>query len=619
MHFDGHVIASGSGSTILPLSEAVARVDVGISRAPAAVELGPRVTCLATLQDLEAALNDGLHEEWKALVAADPLASLFQTPGWCLPWYRWYADAYDPYVITVRIGGALVGLVPMTVERATRRLLFASDSMADYRDIVSLPDHRARVVDALIQAYLDGRFSNPLRVGFIDPASDTPQLIAEACARRGLKYLVGHQPCYRWFPPAGKPSAQKFLNWFKRQGSVTFDVIDGEDAYTNFRNEYYKQHTLRQVQADRPRAFDDHRHTRFFDDLFRSPEFQTHITAFRWNGELLAGHFGFLWRDVVYLGPPSIHLEHEQRSPAVILLSWIIQNAESLGLRGFDLTIGDSDFKKRLSNHCVQLTTVEVFPQRPTYLLRVGRKRAMEIVKATVARVAGPDAWKQRVKPFGERLEYKLARMREEGVRASAVAAASRAVTAVFERRVGHVYAIGPDGVRPIEPRLNPGDAVEFHENRVDDLLLWDGASLTTRSDITHAARIFARSRNAGRTMHTVLINGRLAGWGYSYYPSEPAQLTETPGATLAFEPKAVSLFDFHVIPEFRGRRLYQALLAHILRLRFAEGATRAYITVLASNVPSRAAIERTGFELVARNAYRRFLNRESLQPLPRA
>ena len=63
---------------------------------------------------------------------------------------------------------------------------------------------------------------------------------------------------------------------------------------------------------------------------------------------------------MLMLGPPSIRLEDEQRSPAVILLSWIIQNAESLGLKGFDLTIGDSDFKKRLGNQCVQLTMVEL-------------------------------------------------------------------------------------------------------------------------------------------------------------------------------------------------------------------------------------------------------------------
>jgi CelD/BcsL family acetyltransferase involved in cellulose biosynthesis/GNAT superfamily N-acetyltransferase len=612
MHFAQHVIRTVTN----PAPPALLLRETNILPFDGTREGAQRATAITSLPALESALGEGLHAEWTALVAADPLASVFQTPGWCIPWYRCYADEYDPFVITVRVGGTLVGLVPMTVERATRRLLFASDTMADYRDIVSLPEHRAAVVDALIGVYLEGRFSNPLQVGFIDPASDTPQLMAAACARRGLKSLVGHQPCYRWFPPAGKPSAQKFLNWFKRQGDVSFDVIAGEEAWTRFRDAYYRQHSLRQVQAGRERAFDDPRRAALYEQLFHSTEIQPHATAFTLNGELLAGHFGFVWRDVLLLGPPSIHLEHEQRSPAVILLSWIIQNASQLGLAGFDLTIGDSDFKKRLGNQCVQLTTVEVFRSRLTYWTRLARRRVMDAAKRVVARVAGPDAWKAKVKPLGEQIAYKLARVREDGLLASIRAAVAAAVTSVFERRVGHVYAIEPGGVQAVAPKLNTGDVIEFHENRVDDLLLWDQASLTTRSDMTQAARSYARCRNTGRTLHTVVINGKLAGWGYSYYPTEPAQLTETPGATLEFEPKAVSLFDFHVVPEFRGRRIYQALLTHILQMRFAEGAVRAYITVLEANAPSRVAIERVGFRVVARNLYQRLLKRESLTPL---
>ena len=101
--------------------------------------------------------------------------------------------------------------------------------------------------------------------------------------------------------------------------------------------------------------------------------------------------------------------------------------------------------------------------------------------------------------------------------------------------------------------------------------------------------------------------------------PSGPAQLTETPGASLEFEPGAVSLYDFHVLPEFRGRRLYQALLTDILQKRFAEGASTAYITVLASNAPSRAAIERVGFKLVRRNIYKKVGKQETLTSLPAA
>jgi ribosomal protein S18 acetylase RimI-like enzyme len=191
------------------------------------------------------------------------------------------------------------------------------------------------------------------------------------------------------------------------------------------------------------------------------------------------------------------------------------------------------------------------------------------------------------------------------------------ATSALFRRvidlRAGLVYEMLPQEWRPVTPRTAEGDVIEVHRNRVEDLLLWSGSALSTASAITECARNYSRCRATGRDFHTILLNGQLAGWGYSYFPEEPAQLTETPGVELNFPPNSVSLYDFHVIPTFRGRRLYQHLLSEILRQRFAEGAKQAYIGVLDSNSPSREAIVRVGFRLVARNRYRQVFGRSSI------
>ena len=573
--------------------------------------------CLTDLGSLEAALKNTPLRDWRLLSEGAPHASLFQSPGWCMPWYRAYADDYAPFVVMVTAGERLVGVVPLAVKRQDGTLVFASDSMADYRDIVAEPAYRGDVVREFVRAFRRGGFPDPLQVGWLDPASDTAALLERICHEEGLPFLARHQPCYRWFPPPpAKPSAHKFLNWYKRQGTVTFEVVDHPEAWQGFRDEYYRQHSLRQIQAGRPRAFDDPRRAAFYEDIFNSDEVQANVTAFRLDGRLLAGHFGYVWRDVLLLGPPAISLEDEQRSPAVILFAWIIQNADRLGLRGFDLTIGDSDFKKRLGNQCVQLTAVEIYASRGEFLRQRVRAAALNGFKSVVARAAGPDGWEKRIKPAAELIAHKRARLREEGIRGGVAAALGFGLALLWERRTGHVYSITPDQLRPVQARISDGDGVEYHENQIEDLLRWHGDSVSIASDIAVCAQSFSRCRSSGRTLHTVLVNGQLAGWGYSYYPDRPAQLTETPGAVLEFPPGSVSLYDFHVVPEFRGRRIYQSLLTHILRQRFAEGAPVASITVLASNAPSRVAIERVGFQLKAANAYRRAFGRERLTPL---
>lgn len=556
---------------------------------------------LGDLASLEVALSNGLTEQWRDLVARDPMASLLQTPGWCVPWYRCYQSTHDPYVIVVEADSRPVGLVPMAVERETREFAFAGNTMADYRDIVALPGYRAAVVGGLIDAYLAAGFANPLEVGWIDAISDTPGLIADACRSRGLPYIVRHQPCWRWFPPPPeKPSAHKFLNWYKRQGTVTFEVIETEAAWQTFREEYYRQHSLRQIQAGRQVSFEDPRKAALYEEMFHSPEVRTHVTGFYVNGKMLAGHFGHVWRDVLMLGPPSIRLEDEQRSPAVILLAWIIQNAADLGLAGFDMTIGDSDFKKRLGNQCVQLTAIDIYANKRSYYARAARKKILSQVKKAI----GEDTWKTKVKPAGARLSHKLQCAAEMGGSAAVGAAFRAAVGMVYEERSEVTYSAAADSLRPTTVEFG-----ETHENHIEDLLLWQGTSPSVSAALTGCARSFSRIRNAKHSVHTLVSDGALGGWCFSNI----AEAREAEGATgPAYEPGSALVYGVYALPGFRKSEAYQALIGQVAHGRVAAGAPRVYMTVPADDAAQRSAVEALGFRATAETRYKRLLRSSS-------
>jgi CelD/BcsL family acetyltransferase involved in cellulose biosynthesis/GNAT superfamily N-acetyltransferase len=583
----------------------------GDVRPPVAVQ--PRE--IRTLESLETALAAGLLSQWLELVDTDPLASAFQAPGWCMAWYRSYSDLHEPLVLLVESDGELLGLVPLAVDRATRRLDFASGSSADYRDIVARPGARREVVKALVHAYLDGRFSGVLSVGWIDPRSDTPLLLREVSEELGVFFAARTQPCWRWKPPAPeKPSGKKFLNWYQRHSTVDFRRVLEPTEWVAFREEYYLQHSLRQLQSGRKATFDDPRRRRFYDSLFASPHLKTHVTGFFANGVMVAGHFGVVWRGEILLGPPSIRLEDETRSPAVVLLSWIIQHAEAQGLRGFDLTIGNSDFKRRLGNYCVELTAIDIYATRGAYLQQHARQRVVGAAKQITARLGGDEAWKTKVLPRAAKVQRKCNRFRELGVWSSAKRALGVVRKSVYDRRIGLLLRVRPGDLREVTPKLPAGAEWQVNTNRSEDLLKWAGKSLETSARISEIARGYGKSRASGRSMHTLLVDDRLAGWGFSYLPDQPAVLSETPGASYVFPSGSASLYDFYVLPEFRGQRLYQALLCHIVQTRFAEGVSDVYIAVLHGNVASRSAIERVGFHVVHRNHYVALLGRRSIR-----
>jgi RimJ/RimL family protein N-acetyltransferase len=101
--------------------------------------------------------------------------------------------------------------------------------------------------------------------------------------------------------------------------------------------------------------------------------------------------------------------------------------------------------------------------------------------------------------------------------------------------------------------------------------------------------------------VHFALVNGATACWGISAVPVGSWPITET-DTTLTMPPNSACLVGFETDPEFRGRGIYKALLREILRFRFASGVPWAYIWCEEGNTPSRAAIERVGFTLVARH-----------------
>jgi CelD/BcsL family acetyltransferase involved in cellulose biosynthesis len=521
--------------------------------------------CVETLPALERELGEWLLGSWKALVLADPLASLFQSPGWCMPWYRSYHDEFDPFVVLVTDGSALVGVVPLAVRRATNEIGFASGTMADYRDIVAAPGYRRTVVNALLSAYRTGRFANPLQIGWIDPASDTPALVASVCRETGVHFVSWQQPCYRWTPVEGENLNKKFsrlrthLNHFKRIGTVSFDVVSGPERWSAFRDAFFEQHSLRQLQADRPIAFDDPRRRRFYDRLFDSGLVQAHVTEMRLDDDLLSGHIGFVWRDVLMLGAPSISIEHEARSPALILLSWIMQNAPALGLKGFDLTIGDTEFKRRLGNRCVKVTAIEVFGDRGSYYMRAAKREATAIAKGLAAAALGRDAWKTRVLPAVQQLSEHTTAARRHGV----IAAVRQALPADQVRtRSQSIRELTPDSVSALDRPSDDG-AWQFHENRVSDLLLWNGRDTHTARAIRRCARSYARQRSAGATFHSLCAGGRLAAWCFCSPADDDGVMT---------------IRCLEATGDFLACGADRVLLAAVARAAFAAGATRVLI-----------------------------------------
>jgi CelD/BcsL family acetyltransferase involved in cellulose biosynthesis len=98
-----------------------------------------------------------LASEWNTLLAATAHNTIFGTPEWASTWWRSFGEGRSLCIITVRDGGALLGLAPLYVEREGDRLLarfLGGVDVTDYEDIIARPGAEDGVWQEAL-AYLD--------------------------------------------------------------------------------------------------------------------------------------------------------------------------------------------------------------------------------------------------------------------------------------------------------------------------------------------------------------------------------------------------------------------------------------------------------------------------------
>jgi Acetyltransferase (GNAT) family len=95
------------------------------------------------------------------------------------------------------------------------------------------------------------------------------------------------------------------------------------------------------------------------------------------------------------------------------------------------------------------------------------------------------------------------------------------------------------------------------------------------------------------------LIDGRVVSFGWVTYQDRklgPIQLAEATGRAF--------LYNFHTLEEYRGRRLYPALLLAVRYVLGLEKVTEFVIDADVRNIASARAIEKAGFVLAAQVAF---------------
>jgi CelD/BcsL family acetyltransferase involved in cellulose biosynthesis len=321
----------------------------------------------ASVGGLEAV--DPVADEWRELCSVAVDDQPFYRPEWIRAHVRTFAPGARLRLITTRIDGRLQLVLPLLEERGTfnkvpvRKLRAPSNCHGGRVDAVRIAGPES---DAALQAtweYLK-RLEGWDLLQFGDtPEGSTLSQLAELAARDRFPTLRLPDRPNPYIPI---PTSTEFLSQVPPNGKLrsqlrqarqrltdmgTLKLSRVETADRKSLDRFYKLETSG-WKGPAGTSILGNGSLAFYDEIAHSAARFGYFSLYllECGDELLAGHFAFNYRDRCYSPIVTYNEKFRQYAPGHLIVSEILRDCSTRGIRGFDITGQDQPWKMKWTN-----------------------------------------------------------------------------------------------------------------------------------------------------------------------------------------------------------------------------------------------------------------------------
>ncbi len=371
------------------------------------------------LQGVEA--MEALRAEWKSLFhVAD--ASPFLSWEWAATWHKWFGREKTPYLICVREGKILIGLLALVLEKrrmaggTVKQLSLLGDGFggADYLDMLASPNRQEASATAILNELASAAMLGGLKLdGMATDSLLLAQLTTRFSPERGFLYrrisryicpqleLNGSWPEILRRSRRADNFKRRFRKLSAREGFAHRVVTQPEEALVAFER-FLQLHESRWAEVGGSEMTGHERLTSFHRDLvvrFAEAGF-LRFDELWIEGKCRASIYGLQHGRQYYFYNSGYDQAWRGASVGLVLLGLSIKSAVERGVEVYDFLRGTESYKFDWAD-----TT------RETLLIRVAPKR----LRATLwlAYEQGSEALRQRMREaLPERLLLPVQRVR---------------------------------------------------------------------------------------------------------------------------------------------------------------------------------------------------------------
>ncbi len=315
--------------------------------------------------------------QWKEVLARDPDRHIFATPEWNRVWWEEFGEGKDLFLLTLRRGAELVGIVPLyrKHEEGKKLLRFLGGiDLTDYLGPICAVEDRAEVVESFVswlgkdEVEWDefDAHNMPVPFGF-------GEFLIESADRHGYRFEVEQEETSAilllpetWdaYLESLDPKERRELK--RKNRRIIREVPDAS----------FRTATEDTLERDLKYFVEMHRGAEGHKGHFMKPEIATffervarslmplgwlRIDLLEVAGRAVASTFSFELNGTLYLYNSAYEPDMKRLSPGVVLVSHLIEDAIDRGFDTFDFLRGQERYKYQLGAEAVPLNNVRIY------------------------------------------------------------------------------------------------------------------------------------------------------------------------------------------------------------------------------------------------------------------
>ena len=327
-------------------------------------------------------LNDGgFQQNWDALYASCPWATVFQGRQFVAAWYQAYCEQHLPILVRAVERGQLKGVLPMVLLNEGR-ITGAGHYDAQYQTWLAAPVGGNTFIKKALTELIKQYPGNPISFRFLPHGTPMSWLKEDKHWSQCSIIQPYSRPLLNFNDPEhtkilnGRKHFKNKLNRLKKLGEVRFETIRDLKTFEKSLTEMALLFDFRQSALFNKSHFkDDPVKKEFLLELFRLN--LLHTTVLNVNGKMMAAVIAVTGENGwVYLAGINCHSPVNARfySPGFMHFILLFKQLAEESVQYFDLTPGYDPYKEELANQHDEVTELVISSKKKFLIKKRVRK-----------------------------------------------------------------------------------------------------------------------------------------------------------------------------------------------------------------------------------------------------